>query len=182
MATPLGEVPVHAAAAAAFLEACPIARPDDRPHKAEHSLEVQLPFLQAVRGDKPLSVLPVLLATHEAAALKEVAAALVAALEREAPGALLVASSDMSHYRPEAEARSRDREAIREMERLDPEALQEVCIREGVSMCGVSAAMVAMEACKMRGASEARLLRYATSAEAGGDPQEVVGYAGLLIH
>jgi len=182
MATPLGDVPVHAGAASAFLAACPSARKDDRSHRAEHSLEVQLPFLQLVRGDRPLSVLPILLATNDDDALHEVAAALVGLLEGEVQGALLVASSDMSHYVPEATARARDREAIREMERLDGEGLRDVCVREGVSMCGVAAAMVVMEACRSLGASGGRLLRYATSADAGGDPQEVVGYAGLMIH
>jgi AmmeMemoRadiSam system protein B len=181
MATPLGEVPVHEALAEAFLEACPGARRDAAAHKREHCLEVQIPFLQVARGGRPLWILPVLLGTLDPATLARVGSALGAALAREAPDSLLVASTDMSHFLPDRAARVRDQLAIQEMERLDAEGLRSVCTREQVTMCGLGGATVVMQACRDRGASHGRLLRYATSADAGGDPAEVVGYAGLLI-
>jgi len=96
-------------------------------------------------------------------------------------GALVVASSDMSHYLPAATARRKDERALERMLALDPQGLHEVVLREDISMCGFVPATVMLVAALERGAREAELVRYGHSGEASGDDAAVVGYAGVLV-
>jgi MEMO1 family protein len=94
---------------------------------------------------------------------------------------LLIASSDMSHFLPDAAARTTDRKAIDAMLALDPKTLYRTVRTERISMCGVIPATVVLFAARALGAESARLVRYATSGDAGGDRDRVVGYAGLVF-
>jgi AmmeMemoRadiSam system protein B len=98
-----------------------------------------------------------------------------------ASGALVVASSDMSHYIPADEARERDGRAIERILALDPGGLHELVHRERISMCGVIPATVMLVAALELGATRAELVRYGSSGDVTGDTREVVGYAGLLV-
>ena len=98
-----------------------------------------------------------------------------------AHGALVVASSDMSHYIPAAEAREKDRLAIDRILALDPEGLHRTVRREGITMCGVIPATVMLFAARELGATKAELVRYGSSGDVTGGDREVVGYAGLVI-
>ena len=102
-------------------------------------------------------------------------------MREEAAPVLLIASSDMSHYLPDAAARSKDRKAIDAMLALDPEALYRTVRAERISMCGVIPATVVLFAARALGAESARLVRYATSGDISGDRDRVVGYAGLIF-
>lgn len=135
-------------------------------HAPEHSLEVQLPFLQVVVPDA--RILPVLVHDLTADEAERVARALLAAY----PHAHWVVSTDLSHYHPRAIARQRDEASLR--------VLQECALEESaaVDACGRFPLLVAMTACRAQGWSM-ELLRYATSADAGGDASGVVGYAAL---
>jgi AmmeMemoRadiSam system protein B len=94
----------------------------------------------------------------------------------------LVASSDMSHYLEDAQARALDRMAIDAAVKRSPISLYQVVHREGITMCGVVPATVAIEAANQLGASGAHLVAYATSGDVSGDRSAVVGYAGICIH
>jgi len=173
---PSGDVPVDPDLTAA-LAASPLVEQDPEAHLLEHSLEVQLPFLARVRPGVAIAALCLgPLRFEECEALgKHVARAAAAA------GALVVASSDMSHYIPAAQAREKDQRAIERILALDPAGLYEVVRRERISMCGMVPATVMLVAALELGAARAELVRYANSGEVNGDTRQVVGYAGVLV-
>jgi len=176
---PWGDVPVEEGLADRMKAACPLLREDDSAHIGEHSLEVQLPFLHRFRPD--VRIVPVALgrlSLDECRSLGEATADAVAG-DPEPP--LLVASSDMSHYVPDAVARRKDRLAIDRILALDPEGLYRTVRAERISMCGVIPATVVLFAALRLGATSARLVKYATSGDVSRDFDQVVGYAGLAV-
>jgi AmmeMemoRadiSam system protein B len=180
--TPLGEVPVDAALCAALARAPGVA-PDLDAHRREHALEVQLPFLQRVRPDVAMAPLCLAHLTYrECVALGEALAEAVAAPPgRGAPGPLIVASSDMSHYLPAAAARAADERALAPLLALDPEGLYRTVHDEGITMCGVIPVTVMLVAARALGARTAERIRTAHSGEVNGDDRRVVGYAGVVV-
>ncbi len=177
--TPLGEVPVDTQLAQSLRRACRLLMEDTAAHAGEHSLEVQVPFLQ--RRAKDFSIVPIALAVGSYSTLETVGKGLAQALRAAARPALVIASSDMNHYEPDAVTREKDHKAIERMLALDPHGLYEVLRREDISMCGYGPAIVLLTAAKELGAQHAELVRYATSADASGDRSAVVGYAGLIV-
>ncbi len=178
-ATPLGTVPVAEDLAGALLAACPILQEDTLAHVHEHSLEVQLPFLQVKRPD--LRIVPICLALRSFGEIAEVGNALADTLAGWGEPALLVASSDMSHYEPDDVARAKDKLAIERVLDLDPRGLLDTAKRHGITMCGVVPTAAMLVAARRLGARGAELVRYATSGDASGDYRRVVGYAGILV-
>lgn len=175
--TPLGTVPVSRPLTEALALGAPLVEHDRAAHLREHSLEVQVPFLEVARPDVELAGLclgPLDLEDCEAVGRTVADAA-------RAHGALVVASSDMSHYIPAAEAREKDRHAIDRVLALDPEGLYRTVRREGLTMCGVIPVTVMLFAARALGATGAELVRYGHSGEVTGDDDEVVGYAGLIV-
>jgi MEMO1 family protein len=173
--TPLGTVPCDPLLDGA-LEAGGVAA-DEAAHSREHSLEVQLPFLQRLRPGLSLAALCLAhLSLPECRALAEVVVEAV----RAAP-ALLVASSDMSHYVPAAQARAADARALEPLLALDAAGLYRRVGDEEISMCGVIPAVVMVLAAVALGAGRAELVRYAHSGEVSGDDDQVVGYAGVVV-
>jgi AmmeMemoRadiSam system protein B len=174
---PLGEVEIDDGLTDVLTDA-PGVEIDDQAHLHEHSLEVQVPFLQ--RSQPALSIAAICLGPISFAACE----ALGKALGRAAAdaGALIVASSDMSHYVTAAEARAKDRRAIDRVLALDPAGLYEVVRREGISMCGYVPATVMLVAAREMGATGAELVRYGHSGEVTGDEDQVVGYAAMRVY
>ncbi len=174
--TPLGTVPVAAALTEALL-AGELVVPDHAAHLREHSLEVQIPFLQRARPDVEIAALCLGPLDLEEC---ELVGRTVAAAARDF-GALVVASSDMSHYIPAAKARAKDQLAIDRILALDPEGLHETVRREGITMCGVVPTTAMLFAARALGARRAELVRYGSSGDVTGDTRQVVGYAGLVV-
>jgi AmmeMemoRadiSam system protein B len=174
--TPLGLVPVSAALTEA-LARVPGVEVDRAAHLGEHSLEVQLPFLQRARPDVEIAAL--CLGPLDLDACAELGAG-VARVAADA-GALVVASSDMSHYVPAEVAREKDHRAIERVLALDPEGLYRTVRRERIGMCGVIPATVMLHAARALGAGAGELVRYGTSGDVSGDDRHVVGYAGVLV-
>ncbi|MGB8929778.1 MAG: AmmeMemoRadiSam system protein B [Anaeromyxobacteraceae bacterium] len=174
--TPLGDVPIDAALTEALARA-PGVELDDEAHLHEHSLEVQVPFLQ--RRQPALSLAAICLGPLSWKACEALGKALGAAAT--AAGALIVASSDMSHYIPAAEAREKDQLAIDRILALDPAGLYEVVRREQLSMCGFIPATVMLVAAREMGATRGELVRYGHSGEVTGDDTQVVGYAAIRV-
>jgi AmmeMemoRadiSam system protein B len=138
---------------------------------------VQVPFLAHERPDVSIAALCLgHLRLSECEALGED----VARAATDA-GALVVASSDMSHYIPATVAREKDLRAVDRILALDPRGLYDVVHRESISMCGVVPATVMLVAAKAMGATRAELVRYAHSGEVTGDDRQVVGYAGVIV-
>ncbi len=175
--TPLGRVPVDQLLTSALIE-CDLAAADREAHRFEHALEVQLPFLQLRRPDVAIAAL--CLGPLSFAQCRALGKAVAAAARRRP--ALLVASSDMSHYLPAARAREKDMRALERFLALDPEGLYQVVRREDISMCGYVPATVMLVAALDLGAREAELVRYGNSAEAGAGEDSVVGYAGAVVY
>jgi len=177
--TPLGDAPIDEPLARRLLEACGQAELDDRAHRREHSLEVQLPFLQ-VRMES-FAFVPVCVGTSSLADLSRLGRELAEMLRAWETPVSIVVSSDMSHYLPAGEARRRDMLAVERILALDPEGLHRVVREHDISMCGFAPAVAGLIAARGTGAAEARLVAYANSGDAGGDDDRVVGYAGLSV-
>ena len=178
--TPLGNVPVDADLAEQLVHRHPAATFDIRAHWREHSIEVQLPFLRHLRPD--VQVLPVCLKHLSLAECTELGHELAAIIAGADEPVAIVASSDMTHYEPEKEARRRDQDAIDAALTLEPARLYETVHRQRISMCGVIASTVALVAAAELGATGAHLVDYATSGDVSRDMSSVVGYAGICIH
>jgi AmmeMemoRadiSam system protein B len=176
--TPLGDAPVDAALAAALRAACPLLREDEVAHRSEHSLEVQLPFLQVLASE--FSFVPVVLGSLRFEELAQIGEGLRRVLAAE-PDVLLVTTSDLNHYEDDATTRLKDEMAVARLLALDARGLFEVCLREEISMCGLGPAVTLLTALGAPEATRAELVRYATSGDITGDRNEVVGYAGIII-
>jgi AmmeMemoRadiSam system protein B len=176
--TPLGDAPIDEALAAALQKACPVLREDHVAHSAEHSLEVQLPFLQVLSPG--FSFVPIALGTVRFDDLVAVGEALARVLAAN-PGVLLLTTSDLNHYEDDATTRLKDKKAIDQILALDPRGLYDVCRNEGISMCGLGPTVAMLTALRALAPKQADLVRYATSAEVSGDTTSVVGYAGFIF-
>lgn len=175
--TPLGPAPIDGSLADDLRRSCPGLEEDAVAH-AEHSIEVQVPFLQRRFGG---SIVPIAVGLDRYAALAALGHGVAEAVSRAAKPVLIVASSDFSHYEPDAVTRRKDRHAIDRILALDPPGLYDVVHRERISMCGYGPAVAMLVAAGDLGARQATLVKYATSADAGGDPAAVVGYAGIIV-
>ncbi|MGB9789780.1 MAG: AmmeMemoRadiSam system protein B [Thermotoga caldifontis] len=173
--TPLGEVRVCSQAAELFLNNCKEASADVRSHMAEHSLEVQLPFLQYVFKD--FEILPITMFPVGLTVCRSVANALDQLL-RDHPSTLVIASSDFNHYEDDRTTRWKDQLAIDEILKKDPEGLYQVVARERITMCGLSPVASLLY---MQSFSKVRLLKHATSGDTSGDRSHVVGYASFIF-
>lgn len=177
--TPLGLAQIDSPLARKIAGACALLREDTVAHSAEHSLEVQLPFLQ--RLAPAFSFVPIVIASVSYEHLESLGRALAHVLRSESDPILLIASSDMNHYESDSVTRVKDRKAIDRILALDPRGLYDTVRNEEISMCGYGAAVATLAAACELGATHADLLRYATSGEVNGDLSEVVGYAGIVI-
>jgi MEMO1 family protein len=176
--TPLGDAAIDEVLAAALLQECPILREDRVAHAAEHSLEVQLPFLQAL--SPAFSFVPIALGTVRFDDLVAVGEALARVLAAN-PEVLLLTTSDLNHYENDATTRLKDKKAIDQILAQNPRGLYDVCRNEDVSMCGLGPAVAMLTALRVLAARHAELVRYATSADVSGDTTSVVGYAGFIF-
>jgi AmmeMemoRadiSam system protein B len=178
--TPLGEVAVAQDLADLILQGSELIRVDDQAHLNEHSLEVQLPFIQFFR--KKVSLVPICVsydADYEQ--LEELGLAVAKAIKGIQKDVLIVASTDMSHYVSQKEAERKDSLAIKKILELDARGLYETVQSEDISMCGFQPTAAAIVASKKLGAEKAELIKYQTSGETTGNYLEVVGYAGFRI-
>ncbi len=178
-ATPLGPVSIHGELAEALRAESALFEEDALAHAHEHSLEVQLPFLQ--HRNPRVTIVPVAFMLRDLASVEEAGEAVASVLARWPDPVLLVASSDMTHYEPDDRAREKDARAIGRVLALDPEGLLDTTKRFGITMCGVVPTAVLLVAARRLGATGGELVTYATSGEVSGDLGSVVGYAGMVI-
>jgi len=177
--TPLGEIPVAEELCGLILEECSLVEEDERAHRSEHSLEVQLPFLQYFRPD--FELVPFCLLRMSYQECEELGRGLARAIKRWAKPVLVVASSDMSHYISAEEAERKDKLALERMINLDPEGLYQVVYQHNISMCGFIPATVMLVSALELGASQAELVDYRNSGDVTGDYREVVAYASVMV-
>ena len=177
--TPLGRIPLDSAMATALKRACPLLAEDSAAHRAEHAIEVELPFLQMRQPE--LSFVPIALGTRDLVSLEQLGLAIAEVIAARSQPVLVVASSDMNHYESDVVTRVKDGKALERILVLDAAGLHEVVTQQEVSMCGFGPAIVAITAAKKLGASSGELVKYATSGDISGDRDLVVGYAGVLF-
>lgn len=176
--TPLGRVEINAQLADAIFKASDIIDVDERAHSREHSIEVQLPFLQFIYGAE-LSFVPISMGFQDLETSRTVGKAVAKAMEGS--DAIVVASTDLSHYEPQPIAREKDRLVIDSISALDEVALQDSVRKNRISMCGYGPVSATIVASKLLGASRAELLAYNTSGDITGDHHSVVGYAAAKV-
>lgn len=176
--TPLGDAPIDSKLAARISQTCPLLTEDSVAHQSEHSLEVQLPFLQQLAPG--FSFVPIALGTIHFESLVSIGEALGKILSSE-PDLLLLTTSDFNHYQDDAATRRKDHLAIEQILRFDPRGLFDVCRKKEISMCGLGPAVAMLTALNYIGSNRVELVKYATSADVSGDTSAVVGYAGLIF-
>jgi predicted class III extradiol MEMO1 family dioxygenase len=202
--TPLGLVEIDETLAASILSKSTRIREDSLAHLHEHSLEVQLPFIQQFKQE--FKIVPIQMLDTRLETCKEVGRAIGEAVRERnqesevrsqksgqeklltpysslhtSRDVLIVASSDMSHYERAAVAKEKDFKAIHELLNLDPEGLYRTVRENGITMCGYGPAVTMLIACNLLGASRAELIKYTNSGDVSGDYEQVVGYAGVVV-
>jgi hypothetical protein len=176
--TPLGDASIDETLASALHKECPLLREDRVAHSTEHSIEVQLPFLQVLSPG--FAFVPIALGTVRYDDLVAVGEALARVLVAN-PEVLLLTTSDLNHYENDATTRVKDKKAIDQVQAFNPRGLYDVCAKENISMCGLGPTVAMLTALRAFNAKEATLVRYATSADISGDTSSVVGYAGFVF-
>jgi len=185
--TPLGEVRIDSSLGRQILRRSDYLRQDTAAHHYEHSIEVQLPFLQYFKKD--VMIVPIVLAHAGGTIYQEIGRSIARAIKDRAsrgdplkpPGVVIVASSDMTHYELDESARRKDAQAIEAILDLNEDELLRRVEELNITMCGYAPVVSLICAAKELGAKEAELVRYQTSGDTSGDYGSVVGYAGIII-
>jgi len=178
--TPLGDVPIDAEMSKVLLEVSRgVVGVDHDAHRAEHAVEVELPFLQLLRAD--VRIVPLVIAWDAWDAARLLGEMLARLVKAAAEPMLLLASSDMNHYEPAGVTEQKDGQALAAIGALDGAELLARCKRERISMCGRGPAATVMAAARALGAERAEVVDYRHSGWVSGDNARVVGYAGVVI-
>lgn len=177
--TPLGSVKIENSLAEAILNSSSVLQRDELAHLREHSLEVQIPFLQHMSSG--VRIIPIVFFPLSYEEVEDVATAISETVRSSEEKILIVASTDMSHYLPSHIAKEKDELALREVLSLNARGLIETVRKHDISMCGYIPTAVMLEAAKMLGAFRAELIAYSHSGEVSGE-EPVVGYAGVVIY
>ncbi|MEM7826128.1 MAG: MEMO1 family protein [Candidatus Aenigmatarchaeota archaeon] len=184
--TPFGEVVIHEDFAEKLLKECKILEQDVIAHENEHSIEVQLPFLQYRYGNDfkfvPIAVLNEIADDVLLENCRIIGKAIANVIKKQKEKWIVLASSDFSHYVPHNTAKKVDLSLIKEIEKLDEEKFFRKISEKNASVCGFGSIAVAISAAKELGAKKAELLKYSTSGEITGDLSSVVGYAAIIIY
>ena len=176
--TPVGITRVDSELARRIQESSSIIDVDERAHASEHSIEVQLPFLQFLFKDA-IEFVPICMMMQDLTTSREVAKTIVE--NTKGKNVAIIASSDFTHYEPQADANRKDREAIDAILKLNDEQLNELGESNRVTMCGYGPITTLIAAAKMLGNVSAELLAHKTSGDITGDRSAVVGYSSLTF-
>lgn len=184
--TPLGEAPIDQEVGRELLAASDLLEVDERTHAPEHSLEVQVPFLQFLYGERVPKLVPVCVRAHpfgDASQLAMDAEALGQAIARTlgTRRVVIIASTDLSHQVPQEVARRQDQMALGAILAVAPEELLQTVVSHGITMCGSVPVAIALGAVRALGVTQGRQLCYYTSGDIIGDYDAVVGYASVVL-
>jgi hypothetical protein len=174
--TPLGDVEVDAETADQIMQETRLVDVDDLAHRFEHSIEVQLPFLQYLYGSE-FKFVPICYQMQDLASADEVGNALVEVLADK--NAVVIASSDMTHYEPQKNASTKDLAALKAVEAMDAKHFYSIIETQNVTACGYGPIATVITTSKGLGAKEAKILSYKSSGDITGDYSSVVGYAAV---
>jgi AmmeMemoRadiSam system protein B len=169
---PFGRVPIAEACAASIATASPLIAPHPTAHGREHSLEMQLPFL--MRALPTVEIVPLVMGYQRPDTAYALADAIAAGIKGRR--AVLVASTDLSHYHNGSTAAALDAQVIQHVKRFDADGLMSLLERSPGHACGGGPTVAVMRAAKALGASDVRVLKYGDSGDVSGDKDAVVGY------
>lgn len=178
-AMPQGEVEIDVDLAKMLIHHSEFLEEDFLAHAYEHSIEVQLPFLQYFK--QAFKFVPIIISYAEGHIYQAIGKEIARAIKDYKKDVLIIASSDMTHYESDEDARSKDMKAIDAILKLDEEELIKRVERFDISMCGYAPVSVMISAAKELGAKNAELVKYQTSGDTSGDYSSVVGYAGIIV-
>jgi hypothetical protein len=176
--TPLGDVEIDGEAANQVVRNSQIIDVDDSAHSCEHSIEVQLPFLQYLYRSE-FKIVPICFLMQDLSSAREVGEAVAKVASEK--NAVIIASSDMTHYEPQEIAKRKDRKALEEVEAMDEARFISTVESHQISACGVGPIAALIRVAKTLGAKEAKLLCYETSGDVIGDYTSVVGYGAVCF-
>jgi hypothetical protein len=178
--TPLGDVPIDTKLADALIAKTKLLSEDTRAHAREHSLEVQLPFLQELLGND-FTFVPICLGAPRYEMCEQIGDAIASVIGAEKEPVGILASSDLNHYEVQKETLRKDQLAIDPVVARNPRELWRVIDEFDVSMCGFIPTTTMLVAANRLGASKGRLIKHATSGDINKDYSHVVGYAAILV-
>jgi len=177
--TPLGEVEIDSELSKQILATSSFLEEDDKAHQYEHSIEVQVPFLQYFRRD--IKLVPIIFSQASGATCREMGRELARAIKEMNKETVIIASSDMTHYESQKQAEEKDTQAIEAILNLDEDELLRRRDKLNISMCGYAPTVALIAAAKELEATSTELVKYQTSGDITGDYSSVVGYAGIII-
>jgi len=176
--TPLGELEINEDLAKNILNHSKIIKEDNKAHQYEHSIEVQIPFIQYIFGNN-INIVPISMARQDIETDIRVAGAISSSVKDK--DIVIIASSDFTHYKSKEYAKNIDYQAIEAILKFNPQKLYDLIYDQQLTMCGPGPITTMLIVCKALGASKAELLKYATSGDITGMNEEVVGYASIII-
>ncbi len=179
--TPLGDIPIDTQLRDQLTAKSEIFEVDSVAGIREHSLEVQVPFIQTVNPNA--KILPITISSVNVDKLKAGGREIARLIQANDPGSILiVASTDMSHYIDAELAKRQDNKAIHKIETLDPDGLFNTVASERISMCGVAPTVMMLAAAIECGAAETDVIEYTHSGKVSGDYHQVVAYLSMVVY
>jgi hypothetical protein len=175
--TPIGHAMIDSDLAKKIQTASGLIDIDERAHRNEHSIEVQLPFVQFIFKDAKF--VPICMMIQDLKTSREIAETIVE--QTKGRDVVIIASSDFTHYEPQETATKKDKKAIDAILKLDDEALNELGENNRVTLCGYGPITTLIATAKILGKVKAELLAYRTSGDITGDKSAVVGYSSLVF-
>jgi AmmeMemoRadiSam system protein B len=184
--TPLGEIQIADDVRSDLLGYFYPLRASDEAHAREHSIEVQLPFVQFLFGDE-VRIVPIAIAQPQPSAVRSAVMLDIPSLGRAIAKALagrpavIAASTDLTHQEPQESAQLKDKKALDQIEAMDPERFLETVDQQDITTCGPLGVAAMLAAAKQLGATTAEVLRYHTSGDVGAGRAYVVGYGAVRV-
>jgi MEMO1 family protein len=178
--TPLGVIAIDEDISGAMLRESEDVISDLRPHAMEHSLEVQLPFLQVVL--KTFKLVPLIMGVQDVRTCERLADSICDVLRASGKRVLVVGSTDLSHYHPYSQANKLDSTLVHDLEKYDLKALEEDFEKERFEACGYGPIIITMMVSKKMGATKSKVLKYLNSGDTSGDKSGVVGYVSSVFY
>jgi len=181
--TPLGDVSTDTEFIDKLWKECDVVELDELAHNREHSIEVQLPFLQHIglRQSVKFKIVPICMAIQDYETSMDVGYFIAKIAKELNRNVVIIASTDFSHYEPQESASKKDALIVKNILAMDEKNLYSDVITYNISMCGYGPTMAMIRAMKELGATTSKLLSYCTSGDITGDYSSVVGYGSLLI-
>jgi len=178
-ATPLGKASIDKEIAEKIIASCEIVKEDSSAHLYEHSIEVQLPFLQYVYGK--IKFVPICMLDQTYTACEKLGNSLAKVIASENENAAIIASSDFTHFERNEVAHTQDKKALDAIKKMDAEKFLEVVDAENISICGYGPIAAMLVVAKKMNAKSCEIIKYATSGDVAGNEASVVGYAAAKV-